>query len=98
METKRRASMTEASGPAAEPEAVADASAPVGTDIATNPERLRPNGRRRQPALLAFGLIGVVVGYVLVYSAPGGFFGVIGLLLMCVSIAVGAPEVIGTRQ
>lgn len=89
---------TEAGGQAQVPARASVTSTSSPTDIELSTERTRPARRRRQPALLAFGLVGVVVGFVLVQGVLGPFFGVVGLLLVMISIAVGLPEVIGSRQ
>jgi hypothetical protein len=39
-----------------------------------------------------------MVGFVLTQGVLGPFFGVVGLLLVTISIAVGLPELIGSRQ
>lgn len=89
---------TEAGGQAQVPARASVTSTSLPTEIEPIAERNRPASRRRQPALLAFGLVGVVVGFVLVQGVLGPFFGVVGLLLVMISIAVGLPEVIGSRQ
>ena len=71
--------------------------APAAGDGKPGGNRSQSGPRRRQRGLLAFGLVGVAVGYVLVEGHFGPFLGLIGLVLLMVSIAVGLPEVIGTR-